>query len=169
MATALISALASIVIVLITVVGQWIGSRNDRALTLQEVELLSRIDPTSEAAGDLNWVIDRRIAGWRSRYSPARALRRLTWRVTGLLMMYLIFGFAISFATGSLELWYLVPLLPISLMHMILGLRTRFALNAELKLEAERAKRRNDWAAALGKTGHSATADPNPPQSAQDS
>jgi hypothetical protein len=36
----LIPAIASVVVILITVIGQWINSRNDRSLTNQELDIL---------------------------------------------------------------------------------------------------------------------------------
>lgn len=57
--------------------GQWLNSRNDRQLTLLEVELHSKMPPEAKAAArELEHVIDHRIHGWYLRTHPfARALR----------------------------------------------------------------------------------------------
>lgn len=49
------------------VVGQLLTSRNDRALTHQEVDLLAKLDPASKAARDLNGVIEARVARWHKK------------------------------------------------------------------------------------------------------
>jgi hypothetical protein len=39
---------------MITVIGQWISSRNDRNLTNQELDILKKLDPNSKTARDLS-------------------------------------------------------------------------------------------------------------------
>ena len=58
----LIAALTSVVVIMSTVIGQWIRSRNDRTLTHQELDILKKLDPTSQTARDLSEVLQARIA-----------------------------------------------------------------------------------------------------------
>ena len=44
-----------------------VRSRGDRAMALQEVELLSKLDPASQAAQQLSAIIERRISGWHQK------------------------------------------------------------------------------------------------------
>jgi len=41
-------------LIMITVIGQWISSRNDRNLTNQELDILKKLDPNSKTARDLS-------------------------------------------------------------------------------------------------------------------
>lgn len=47
-----------------------VRSHGDRALALQEVELLTMLDPGSEAAKHLNAIIEHRIEGWHTKMFP---------------------------------------------------------------------------------------------------
>jgi hypothetical protein len=61
----LITAIARVIVIVITVAGQWINSHNDRSLTNQELDILKKLDPESPAARELNEVVQSRIAIWR--------------------------------------------------------------------------------------------------------
>jgi hypothetical protein len=50
----LIAAITSVVVIMITVIGQWISSRNDRNLINQELDILKKLDPNSKTARDLS-------------------------------------------------------------------------------------------------------------------
>lgn len=76
MVTALIAAIASVLVVLITVVGQIISTRNDRQTALLEVQLLAKLPPDSRAAQNLEKVITTRSMLW-SRNLEHRYLGRL--------------------------------------------------------------------------------------------
>jgi hypothetical protein len=84
----LIAAIASVVVIAITVMGQWINSRNDRNLTNQEVDILKKLDSNSTAARELSQVIQFRIAKWHRRIAKSRQLLRgtIVWGVVGYLM-----------------------------------------------------------------------------------
>jgi hypothetical protein len=77
MGPSVIAAIASVTVIVITVIGQWINSRNDRNLTNQEVDLLKKLDPKSKAARELNDVIDFRIGKWRQRITKSKRLARM--------------------------------------------------------------------------------------------
>jgi uncharacterized membrane protein YraQ (UPF0718 family) len=84
----LIAAIASVLVIAITVIGQWINSRNDRNLTNQEVDILKKLDSNSTAARELSQVIQFRIAKWHRRIAKSRQLLRgtIVWGVVGYLM-----------------------------------------------------------------------------------
>jgi hypothetical protein len=75
----LIAAFASVIVIVITVIGQWINSRNDRAVTNQELDILEKLDSNGVAARELSEVIEFRIAKWHQRTTSksARRLRRV--------------------------------------------------------------------------------------------
>jgi hypothetical protein len=89
----LFAPLATVVVISITVVGQWISSRNDRSLTDQELEILSKLERDSKTAKDLSAVIETRIARWRQRMAESRhiAWRAVRWTLASLI----IYGFSI--------------------------------------------------------------------------
>jgi Flp pilus assembly protein TadB len=76
MVPAAIAAASSVVVILITTVGQWLSNRNDRALAHQEVELLQKLQPNSRTAKDLEQVIASRIDAWKLRQQPAAVRHR---------------------------------------------------------------------------------------------
>jgi hypothetical protein len=47
----LIAGLASVVVIVITVMGQWFNSRNDRQLTNLELDIWKKLDPNSRRHG----------------------------------------------------------------------------------------------------------------------
>jgi hypothetical protein len=85
----LIAAIASVSVIAITVIGQWINSRNDRILTNQELDILKKLDSNSTAARELSEVIQFRIAKWHRRIAKARQLLRsaIVWGVIGYLLL----------------------------------------------------------------------------------
>jgi hypothetical protein len=97
----LIPALASIAAIAITVVGQWINTRNDRVITNQELDLLKKLDPGSDAAKQLSQVIATRISDWHAKSQPSRLDRRraVVWMTVG----YLIWWGALLLSRGGLE------------------------------------------------------------------
>jgi hypothetical protein len=97
----LVPALTSVIVVVITAVGQWINSRNDRSLANQELDALKKLDPETEAAQELTEVIQFRIAKWYARIAESRrALRDATiWSaVSG---TFLVFGALYASVTGD--------------------------------------------------------------------
>jgi cation transport ATPase len=77
MSEALLSSLGLIIVAVVAVVGQWVNSRNDRALAHQEVDLLKKLDdPKSSAAVDLKEVIEERMRVWKKRARPSYRLLR---------------------------------------------------------------------------------------------
>jgi hypothetical protein len=74
--TSLIPAIASIIGIIITVIGQWINSRNDRNLTNQELDILKKLDSNSRAARELSQVIESRIETWRKKAMKSERLKR---------------------------------------------------------------------------------------------
>jgi hypothetical protein len=89
----LIAAIASVIVIIITVIGQWISSRNDRNLTNQELDILKRLDPSGPTARELSEVIQFRVAKWRRRIAKSRQRLRSgsAWFVAG----YLIYVFLV--------------------------------------------------------------------------
>jgi hypothetical protein len=77
MIPALIAGAALVLAGLITAIGQWLNSRNDRQLALLEVELHSKMPAEAKAAvHELEHVIDDRIHRWYLRTRPfARMMR----------------------------------------------------------------------------------------------
>src|SRR5215203_682111 len=67
MSDAFLTALMPVIVALVTVVGQRLSGRNDRAQTHQEVDLLAKLDARSRAASNLNQVIEDRIEDWHRR------------------------------------------------------------------------------------------------------
>ena len=72
----LVAAIASVSVIAITVIGQWINSRNDRSLTNQELDILKKLDSNSMAARELSEVIHFRITKWHRRIAKTRQLLR---------------------------------------------------------------------------------------------
>jgi hypothetical protein len=90
MAPNLIAAAASVIVIVITVIGQWISSRNDRNLTNQEADLLQKLDSHSSAARELSEVIELRISRWRRRMTAWSRTRRFSlwlFQVGGVLVL----------------------------------------------------------------------------------
>jgi Flp pilus assembly protein TadB len=77
MAPTLIAALTSVIVIMITTLGQWLSNRNDRALAHQEVELLKHLQPNSRAAKDLEEVIASRIDVWKFELRPVAVFYRV--------------------------------------------------------------------------------------------
>ena len=71
MIPALIAGAATVLAVLVTTVGQWFKSRDDRQLTLLEVELHSRMPAELEARRELAQVIDARFHRWYEKAGPS--------------------------------------------------------------------------------------------------
>jgi hypothetical protein len=85
----LVAAIASVSVIAITVIGQWINSRNDRSLTNQELDILKKLDSNSMAARELSEVIHFRITKWHRRIAKTRQLLRsaVVWAVIGYLLL----------------------------------------------------------------------------------
>ena len=49
-----------------------VRNRGDRAVALQEIELLIKLDPNSQAAHQLSEIIQRRISDWHQKMFPAQ-------------------------------------------------------------------------------------------------
>ena len=104
MSEALLSNLGLIIVAVVTVGGQWVNSRNDRALAHQEVDLLKKLDdPTSSAAVDLNEVIEERLRVWKKRARPSYRLLR-----TGYMTLFVAYVLVAAFqlAGGPQEFQY---------------------------------------------------------------
>ena len=120
MGTALIAAAASVLAVLVSVVGTVINSRNDRALTHQEVDLLTKLQPDSKAARELHAVIEARINSWYGRAYKTRRGRRaggpkqLVARSNSWLWPILV-SFGLLYFTFGLMYFLLVLIDPVAL------------------------------------------------------
>jgi hypothetical protein len=101
MVPAVIAAIASVVVVVIATVGQLISSRNDRAMAHQEVDLLKKLRPDSQAATDLELIISKRIGSWRGKHEASRVA--LKWSAGFVASAY------IAVALTSLLDFYLKP------------------------------------------------------------
>jgi hypothetical protein len=99
----LIAALTSVVVIMITVIGQWISSRNDRNLTNQELDILKKLDPNSKTARDLSEVIQARIAKWRQRIAQSRRHLRgaIWWALAGYVILIIAISYFMSDAEGK--------------------------------------------------------------------
>jgi hypothetical protein len=99
----LIAALTSVVVIMITVIGQWISSRNDRNLTNQELDILKKLDPNSKTARDLSEVIQARIAKWRQRIAQSRRHLRgaIWWAVAGYVILIIAISYYMIDAEGK--------------------------------------------------------------------
>jgi len=100
MSSAFLAALVPIIVAVVTVVGQRLSGRNDRAQTHQEVDLLAKLDPRSPAASNLNQVIEDRIEGWHRRTlrrtrESSRAVRGV-WYCAGLSYVFMFVALAVS-------------------------------------------------------------------------
>jgi hypothetical protein len=111
----LVPALASVIVIIITVTGQWINSRNDRNLANQEVEILKKLDSNSRTARELNEVIEFRVTRWHRKIAQSRRSR---WRAIALALagyVLSVFGLtAYVFAgefTWSMVVWFLLAAL----------------------------------------------------------
>jgi hypothetical protein len=62
------AAIASVIVIVVTVIGQWINSRNDRTLANQELDILAKLALSSGDASQLHEVIRFRIAKWHQRW-----------------------------------------------------------------------------------------------------
>jgi hypothetical protein len=89
----LIAAIASVIVIIVTVIGQFVSSRNDRNLTNQELDILKKLDPNSPTARELSEVIQFRVAKWRRRITKSR--RRLRSGFAWLAAGYVFYLFAI--------------------------------------------------------------------------
>jgi|SRR5215211_1452908 len=104
MSNAFLTALVPVIAALVTVIGQRLSGRNDRAQTHQEVDLLTKLDPKSPAAINLNQVIEDRIEHWHRRTrESSRALRRV-WYCAGISYIFFIVVSAIS-QVGEIRPW----------------------------------------------------------------
>ena len=105
MVPATIAAIASVVAVVITAVGQLVSqlvsTRNDLALAHQEVDLLKKLQPGSQAETDLEMIIRKRIGKLRGRYDESR----LAWNHA---KNFLICA-AVAVALAMPMLFYLKP------------------------------------------------------------
>jgi hypothetical protein len=64
----LIPVVGAVLVAVIAAAGQVINSRNDRAQAHQEVDLLRKLDPTSDAAKELAAVVQARIGRWHRKF-----------------------------------------------------------------------------------------------------
>jgi hypothetical protein len=71
MVPALITSIATLLGAVIYAVGQFVSNRNDRTLAQQEVDLLKKLQPGSQAQTDLEMIIRKRIGKWRERYEES--------------------------------------------------------------------------------------------------
>jgi hypothetical protein len=100
MSDAFLTALVPVIVALVTVVGQRLSGRNDRAQTHQEVDLLAKLDARSRAASNLNQVIEDRIEDWHRRAhrrtrESSRAVRGV-WYCAGLSYLFIVVSLAVS-------------------------------------------------------------------------
>ena len=88
--TALIAGAATVLAVFVTAFGQWLTSRNDRQLTLAELNLLSKMRPGSQPDRGLEVVIGRRVGRWRSASTYWRRMFRRSALVAGISMFFAV-------------------------------------------------------------------------------
>ena len=96
MSNAFLAALVPVIAALVTVLGQRLSGRNDRAQTHQEVDLLAKLDPKSPAAINLNQVIEDRIEHWHRRTRESSRALRGVWYCAGIGYIFFLVGLAIS-------------------------------------------------------------------------
>ena len=89
MGSNLIPAVVTVIGIIIGVIGQWINSRNDRNLTNQEVDILTKLDPNSSAARELSKVIEFRVAKWYGKILKSRRAEReaSNWGIASFLLV----------------------------------------------------------------------------------
>jgi hypothetical protein len=68
MAPTIITVVGLILVALISLAGTLLTTRNDRALSHQEVDLPKKLDPESRAAKDLSLVIEAGVNRWYKKY-----------------------------------------------------------------------------------------------------
>jgi hypothetical protein len=66
--TLLIPVFGAVLVAVIAAAAQVINSRNDRAQAHQEVDLLLKLDPTSDTAKQLFQVLQARVNRWHARF-----------------------------------------------------------------------------------------------------
>jgi hypothetical protein len=64
----LIPVVGAVLVAVIAAAAQVINSRNDRAQAHQEVDLLRKLDPTSDTAKELAAVVQARIGRWHQKF-----------------------------------------------------------------------------------------------------
>jgi hypothetical protein len=121
----LIAAIASVIVIVITVIGQWINSRNDRILTNQELDILKKLDPNSGAARELSEVVQFRIAKWHHRIDKSRPLLResIVSGVVGYLLLQTAASLRFFEKDLDLKILYVALILLGSLAWVVAGAR----------------------------------------------
>jgi hypothetical protein len=105
MISALIAGAAVVLAGLIAVIGQWLNSRNDRQLTLLEVELHSKMPSEAKAARlELEHVIDDRIHRWYLRTHPFERSLRAAWVGVAFAFLFLATGILVHYVTDRAAL-----------------------------------------------------------------
>jgi len=105
--------LGAVVVALVAATVSVLNSRNDRAISNLEADLLKKLDPQSEAARQLNAVIEARVNGWyRKAYKikktstgekPVRRRNIAAIVVGWLLIILFLVPFVYGFISGILE------------------------------------------------------------------
>jgi hypothetical protein len=105
------------------VIGQWINSRNDRAVTNQELDIVKKLDSNSTAARELREVVEFRIAGWRQRMTKSAQLLRsgIVLYAVGTMLILLASQFVIQQAFPQRS-WLFQSLAFLSYVLMVSGL-----------------------------------------------
>jgi hypothetical protein len=145
-------------------VGQFISARNDRALAHQEVDLLKKLQPGSQAAADLEIVIRTRIGKWRGRHEKRRVAQTRFWmRIAG--------AYA-ALTLGLLLLFYVKPEargeLPtlargaIYFLLVLAGLQVLAAIGWFLRLAVLAVKGKRETGVELDDAAQTASSDPSP-------
>jgi len=88
-ASVLIPAIAVVLVGLFALLGQYLNARNDRAITLQELEILSKLRRNSTEAEELSALVSRRIARWHATKLGASALLSTMWYSLGAALIML--------------------------------------------------------------------------------
>ena len=128
MSEALLSTLGLIIVAVVTVVGQWVSSRNDRALAHQEVDLLKKLDdPKSSAAVDLKAVIEDRLRVWKKRAQPSYRLLR-TGYMTLFVAYLLVAAIRLLEAPEHPEGLYLATYLALLIAIIVTGVTSAYFL-----------------------------------------
>jgi Flp pilus assembly protein TadB len=111
----LIPVIGTVLAAVIAGAAQLINSRNDRAQAHQEVDLLLKLDPTSDTAKQLNQVVEARVQQWHAKFykntppPPLVGQRRRTYRVIAVAGRILI-ATAVVIAVVLILLWVAIAL-----------------------------------------------------------
>jgi hypothetical protein len=105
MVPALITSITGLIVAVIVTVGQFLSARNDRALAHQEVDLLKKLQSGSQAAADLEMIINKRIDRWRAKYEGSISAANRSRNFLGIAAVTLILAIPMLFYLKPQEAW----------------------------------------------------------------